>query len=186
MTTTSPSLLDRLSAGTDQQSWDRFVELYTPLLFAWCKQVGTSDADAADLIQGVFLVLVEQLPRFHYDSNKSFRAWLKTILLNAWRNHLKKAGNQPYQSLDPLNLEDGDSFRLLEEAEYNRHLVHRALALMEKSFEPVTWKACLESIVHDRSAAEIARELGITVNAVYLAKSRVLRHLRQELQGFLD
>jgi RNA polymerase sigma-70 factor (ECF subfamily) len=74
----------------------------------------------------------------------------------------------------------------LEETEYREHLVRRALTLMQRDFERTTWKACWETVVADRSAAEVATELGITVNAVYLSKSRVLRHLRHELRGFLS
>lgn len=79
-----------------------------------------------------------------------------------------------------------DPLTELAEAEYRCHLVHRALELMQAEFQTVTWKACWECVVRDRTAAEVAAELGITVNAVYLAKSRVLRRLREELQGLLD
>ena len=74
----------------------------------------------------------------------------------------------------------------IEEEEYRRYLVRRALGLMQAEFEPATWKACWEFVVHDRPAAEVAAELGLSVNAVYLAKSRVLRRLRAELRGLLD
>ena len=57
---------------------------------------------------------------------------------------------------------------------------------MKTDFQPATWRACWENVVEGRPAAEVARELGITVNAVYLAKSRVLRRLHQELDGLLD
>jgi RNA polymerase sigma-70 factor (ECF subfamily) len=74
----------------------------------------------------------------------------------------------------------------LSEAEFQQHLAIRALELMKAEFQPTTWKACWEHVVCDRDPAEVAKELGITVNAVYLAKSRVLRRLRQELAGMLD
>lgn len=189
MASTSPTLLDRLSRGTDRVAWDRFVELYAPLLTAWCRQMGASDADAADLTQSVFLTLVEQLPKFRYDPDHSFRAWLKTVLLNAWRNHLRKnKAGSPNASggADPDQIPDTDPGRHFEEAEYRAHLVQRALSLMRQNFEPSTWQACWEFVVNDRPASAVAAELGLTVNAVYLAKSRVLRHLRHELQGFLN
>ena len=140
----------------------------------------------ADFSQEVLLVLVEHLPKFRYDPTRSFRAWLKTILLNAWRKSLIKAGRINDQVTDLDHFADSDPGQLLEETEHRDHLVKRALALMQKDFEPSTWKACLEFVVNGRSPTEVAAELGITVNAVYLAKSRVLRHLRAELRGFLD
>ena len=189
MNTTSATLLDRLIRGTDQEAWERFVELYTPLLLAWCRRIGLSDADAADLAQTVFVLLYEKLPEFRYDPARSFRAWLKTVMLNAWRNqHRKRQLGKENNSagLDPDLIPDTDPRLQLDEEEYRVHLVRRALMLMQQNFEPTTWKACWEFVVNDRPAQDVAAELGITVNAVYLAKSRVLRNLRQELQVFLD
>ncbi len=186
MTSTPASLLDRLSRGADRRAWDRFVDLYTPLLVAWCRQLGMSDTDTADLTQDVFLVLVEQLPRFRYDPSQSFRAWLKTVLLNSWRKQQRKAGRAAPNIADPDMLPAPDPSDLLEEAEHRAYLIRSAVALMKQDFEPSTWKACWEYVVHDRPASDVAAELGISVNAVYLAKSRVLRQLRAELRGLLD
>jgi len=64
--------------------------------------------------------------------------------------------------------------------------VNRALCLMQADFQPATWKACWAYVVEDRPAANIAAELGITINAVHLAKARVLRRLRHELEGLWE
>jgi RNA polymerase sigma-70 factor (ECF subfamily) len=72
------------------------------------------------------------------------------------------------------------------EEEHSRHLVRRALELMQAEFEPTTWKACWEMTACGRAAAEVAAELGITVAAAYAAKSRVLRRLRRELEGMVE
>ena len=79
-----------------------------------------------------------------------------------------------------------DPFDSLIETEYRQQLAMRALELMQADFQPATWKACWEHAACGRPAAEVAAELGLTVNAVYLATSRVLRRLRQELEGLLD
>ncbi len=189
LNTTSLTLLDRLGSRGDTGAWGQFVELYTPLLLAWCQRIGLSDADAADLTQTVFVTLYEKLPEFRYDPTRSFRAWLKTVLMNAWRNRVRQNKNRAAASpgiLDPDLIPETDPRLQLDEAEYRAHLVRRALALMQAHFEPTTWKACWEFVVNDRPAAEVAAELGISENAVYLAKSRVLRHLRHELRWFLD
>jgi RNA polymerase sigma-70 factor (ECF subfamily) len=108
--------------------------------------------------------------------------------MNKWREagrthtHLRPPADQSGFA-DPSGPDPAAAFA---EAEFQQHLVMRALQLMQSEFQPVTWKACWEHVVCDRPAAEVANELGITVNAVYLAKSRVLRKLRQELQGLLD
>jgi RNA polymerase sigma-70 factor (ECF subfamily) len=186
--TTPPSLLIRLRESPDRQAWERFVEMYTPLFFAWTKRIHLNDHEAADLVQDLFTVLVEQLPHFEYDRQKSFRAWLKTILLNRWRNRLQRLKTENTVDYQDWNAMPGNANEIpeLAEQEYRQYLVGRALALMKAEFQPVTWKACWEYVVCDRPAEEVARELGISVNAVYLAKSRVLRRLREELAGLLD
>ena len=83
---TSLSLLVRLRKPEDADAWQRFVDLYSPLLFAWVRRVGLDSDEAADLVQDVFVTLVQKMPAFEYDSRHSFRAWLKTIAYNRWRN----------------------------------------------------------------------------------------------------
>jgi RNA polymerase sigma-70 factor (ECF subfamily) len=185
---TPASLLERLRQPEETAAWERFVDLYTPLLFSWARRLGLQAPDAADLVQDVFAVLVEKLPDFRYDRQKSFQAWLRTVLLNKWRNRHRRQVEASLEAVAP-GLSDlvvppeQDAFT---EAEYRRHLVHRALEVMRAEFQPCTWRACWEFVVQERPAAEVAAELGITVNAVYLAKSRVLRRLREELDGLLD
>src|ERR1700719_3689870 len=87
MDRTPASLLEQVRNPADQEAWKRFVHLFTPLLFHWAHRIRLQDQDAADLVQDVFTVLVQKLPEFHYDPHKSFRAWLKTVLLNKWRQH---------------------------------------------------------------------------------------------------
>jgi RNA polymerase sigma-70 factor (ECF subfamily) len=184
--TTPPSLLQRLRESPEQATWEKFVDMYTPLLVAWSRRLGLTEHDVADLVQDIFTILVEQLPRFRYDDQKSFRAWLKTVLQNRWRRlSQKRAAEMPAGShIDELPNPGG--WYELEEEEYRRYLVRRALELMQTDFEPATWRACWEFVVNDRPAADVAKQLGITVNAVYLAKGRVLRALREELAGLLD
>jgi RNA polymerase sigma-70 factor (ECF subfamily) len=188
MNTTSLSLLERLRQPTAQDAWARFVRLYTPLLYHWARGVELSAQEAGDLVQDVLTILVQKLPDFVYDPTRSFRGWLRTLTLNKWReNHRRRT--VPAQPVDPgalANLPAPENSGLFEEAEYRQYLVHRALELMKAEFQPQTWKACWEWVVAGRPAEDVARELGITLNAVYLAKSRVLRRLHQELQGLLD
>jgi RNA polymerase sigma-70 factor (ECF subfamily) len=62
----------------------------------------------------------------------------------------------------------------------------RALEIMQAQFQPATWKACWEHPAVGRAAAEVAAELGTSEGAVYVATHRVLRRLREELEGLLD
>jgi len=79
-----------------------------------------------------------------------------------------------------------DDMESLWEAEYQQHLVGQALRIMRTDFQETTWKACWETLVAGRPAAEVAAELGLSENAVFVARCRVLRRLREELAGLLD
>ena len=74
----------------------------------------------------------------------------------------------------------------VEEVEYRQWLVSRALELMRSEFSPSVWRACWEHVVSGRSASEVGQELGMTEGAVYAAKCRVLKRLRQDLDGLLE
>ena len=190
MHSTPASLIQRLqlpgNAENKQEAWSRFVRLYTPLLYSWARRLNVPRQETLDLIQEVLAILVRKLPEFDYDPTQSFRAWLRTVTINKYREIRRR--RCPPVTADDAILNDlcgttGDAF---EEEEYRRHLVTCALRLMQAEFPLTTWRACWEHVVSDRSAADIAAELGITENAVYVAKHRVLRRLRQELSGLLD
>jgi RNA polymerase sigma-70 factor (ECF subfamily) len=188
MHTTPPSLLERLRDPSERTAWDRFVDLYAPMLFAWARRLDLDGHSAADFVQDVFTALVEKMPQFVYDTQGSFRSYLRATLQNRWRNFLARRKTERtvhHPSLESIP-ESRDQVPELDEAEYRQHLVSRALAIMKAEFEPKTWKACWEFVVTGRSAEEVARELEISVNSVYLAKSRVLRRLREELSGLLS
>jgi RNA polymerase sigma-70 factor (ECF subfamily) len=187
MDPTSVTLLDRLRRPGQPDAWARFVELYTPLLLHWAGRLGLQPHDAADLVQEVFVALVQKLPAFSYDRRRTFRGWLRTLALNKWRDRRrKKELPRAAGPCDPAEQAAPDEAEALWEGEHRRYLLRRALEVMQTDFKPTTWKACWETVVAGRPAAEVAGELGLTENAVYVARSKVLRRLRQELAGLLD
>lgn len=187
MHTTPPTLLERLYRTGDETAWRRLVDLYTPLLFGWARRCGETDHDAADLIQEVFIALVQTLPTFHNDQKGKFRRWLRTLLMNKLRDR-KRREVRAGRALGQLRPDEEvpDIARVFEEQEYCLHLVQRALELMQAEFTPTTWRACWQTLVEGRAPADVARDLGVSENAVYIARCRVLRRLRQELNGLVD
>lgn len=183
---TPVSLLVRLKQPGGTEAWTRFVYLFAPLLDRWAHALGAQDADADDLVQEVFCILLKRLPVFVYDPHKSFRAWLWTILRNAWSDRRQRPhlAQLPAETMDRQAGADGAAE--LTEEEYRHFLVGRAVQIMQADFAPATWKAFWEVVVEGRPGAEVARELGLSINAVYLARSRVLTRLRQELAGFVS
>jgi RNA polymerase sigma-70 factor (ECF subfamily) len=182
-------LIERLRNRADEGAWTRFVKLYTPFLFYWARRVGLQTPDAADLVQDVLLLLYQKLPEFTYDPRHSFRAWLRTVLLNKWREQRRRRSPGPGLNAGGEVLSDlteSDPLAEFSELEHRQYLANRALQLMQSDFQPTTWKAFCEHVIAGRPAAEVARELGLTVKAVYLGKARVLQRLRLELNGLLD
>lgn len=190
MQTTSLTLLERVRQTGDQSAWNRFVSLYWPLLFAFARRAGMNDNDAADVVQDVFLVLMAELPQFEYDeARKNFRGWLKTITVHKCRERQRRRVLAAAQGGDDGGLSgvvDDVAVEAFWEGEYQKHLVARALEIMQTEFEPTTWQACWLTTVEARSTPDVAAELGITVNAVFVNRSRVLRRLREELRDLLD
>lgn len=186
--TTPVSLLERVRGSADDAAWSRLVQLYTPLLFFWARRCGETEHDAADLVQEVFVVLLRTLPTFQYDhAGGSFRGWLRTLTLNKLRDRKRREARADQALAQrPVNDELPDGAEQFWEAEYHHELARRALRLMQTEFAPATWKACWETVVQDRPPADVARELGISENAVYIAKCRVLRRLREELSGLVE
>jgi RNA polymerase sigma-70 factor (ECF subfamily) len=186
MLTTSMSLLERLCQPGERLAWDRFVDLYTPLLFSWARRVGLKEADAADLVQDVFVTLVQTMPTFVYDRQGSFRAWLKTVTLNKWRNRCKKIAKGPVAADNLAEVASPDALEAFWDAQFQQQLARRALEILQSDFQPATWQAFWEHVVNNRPAPEVAQQLGLTAGAVYAAKYRVLDRLRQELTGMMD
>lgn len=184
MESTPVSLVERLKHRQDAAAWARFVELYTPIIFTWARRVGLQEADARDLVQDVFAVLVQKMADFRYDPGQSFRAWLKTIALNKIRERQRRRGEA--QLINGVDIADSADSNEYWEIEFRRDLMQRALQIMRADFQPATWKACWETVVERRAVAEVAAELGITVGAVYAARFRVLARLRTELNGMRD
>jgi RNA polymerase sigma-70 factor (ECF subfamily) len=182
MNSTSISLLRRLREPSPEPAWQRFVDLYAPLIFHWGRRQGLNGTDAGDLVQEVLTVLIVKLPDFQYDPTQRFRGWLRTVTLNKVRDFQRRKSSQPLLSQHQIpDLPAGDAVDLFEEVEYQKYLIRRALELMQSDFQETTWKACWNQIVDGRSAQEVGLELGISANAAHVAKCRVLKRLREEL-----
>jgi RNA polymerase sigma-70 factor (ECF subfamily) len=186
MNTTSLSLLERLRGGTSPQDWERFVVLYTPVLHRWAGQVGAQEADAADLVQEVFTLVYQKLPSFAHQRPGSFRAWMRTALVNRWRDLCRRRAVRPglvdEQQLDALPALDSPE----QDREDFEQLVAQALELIRPEFQPRTWQAFWDFFIAGQEADAVAGRLGVSVGVVYGAKCRVLRRLREELDGLLD
>jgi RNA polymerase sigma-70 factor (ECF subfamily) len=194
MSDTSASLLERLRQQPDAGAWKRLVDLYTPLLQGWLRRHLVPASDVDDLVQEVMEVLVRELPKFQYDRKRgSFRGWLRTITVNRLRMFWRSSQHRPLATGDSDmarkldELEDPQSgLSKLWDREHDRHVARRLLDLIEGEFEAATWRAFQRLALDGVPATQVATELGLSLNAVYLAKFRVLKRLHQEIQGLTD
>jgi len=187
MLTTSLTLLDLLREPGNPDAWDRFARLYAPLLLRWAELQGFQEADAQDLAQTVLIKLIRLLPGYQRHDGQTFRGWLFTICRNECHDYRTRRATRALPAADGLSgVADRSPGDDLDEIEYRRRLVRRALELVRSDFTPATWDAFNRFVLEGRPAADVARELGNTANAVYLARNRVLTRLRAEFAGLLD
>jgi RNA polymerase sigma-70 factor (ECF subfamily) len=188
---TSSSLLARVRAR-DEAAWEKLVCLYGPLVYSWCRRAGLQPADAADVGQNVFIAVSKGVDNFRRDrEGDSFRAWLFTIarrkICDHWSARGAEAGAADVQKrIEELAVEESSVSAASMPSEDTRALYRRAIELVRAEFEPATWQAFWKVTVEDEPPAEVALALGISRNAVYLAKSHVKRRLREEFDALLD
>jgi RNA polymerase sigma-70 factor (ECF subfamily) len=186
MDPSTESLLDRLRKEGSRADWDRFVSLYTPLLEHWAQRLAPRDG-VDDLVQDVLLRVMQKLQTFAGEGDRSFLAWLRTIMLNRWRDLCRRKAKQPLTNteVETQGMGEGD-FSHVTAADDRMLLVRRALQIMQADFETSTWQACWENVAVGRPAGEVAANLGVSVDVVYAASYRVIRRLRNELVGAWD
>jgi RNA polymerase sigma-70 factor (ECF subfamily) len=193
MDVTRQSLLLRAQTG-DEAAWKDLTDLYRPLIVGWLRYQEVPVGEVDDLVQEILLAVVQNLPSFcHSGRIGAFRGWLRTIAHNRTCDFWKGRGRQMQaaggsgvaEALGQLEDPDSELNRLWDE-EHDRYVLRCLLDLMELEFEPTTVCAFRRVALEGVSSADVARELGISVGAVYAAKSRVLGRLRQEAEGLID
>ena len=183
---TSSSLLRR-AVSHDPDAWQRLVLLYSPLVHHWCRQSGIAQHEIADVSQEVFAVVASSLAKFRPDQpDSSFRAWMRGIARHKLQHHVRQRRESAVggsEALDRLMQVPAptDQLELSESPSDITALYQRALRQVQHQFQERTWTAFWRVTIENRATADVAAELGISANAVRLAKSHVLRRLREEM-----
>jgi RNA polymerase sigma-70 factor (ECF subfamily) len=194
MADTPLSLLDRVRRNGQPIDWDRLIALYSPLLRSWLQRHPLQGADIEDLLQDILAVLVQKLPQFtHPGSSGAFRGWLRTILVYRlrwhWREKLRKpthiGDENAEQFLNHLEQPESELSRRWN-LEHDRHVASRLLEVIRPEFSTKTWEAFQRYALDGRPLDEVAQELGLSANSVCVARSRVMRCLRQEAAGLVN
>ena len=182
---TSLTWLGRLVAAPSEVDWERLLAVYGPLLNGWLARAGVPATDRDDLIQEVLLVVVQRVGEFEHRGPGAFRAWLRGILANHLKKFFRTRAAAPAVDLDAVAEADSVLGRQWDR-EHDEYHAARAMRAVERDFAPATWSAFRRQVIDGRAPADVAAEIGLSLNAVILAKSRVLKRLRAELRGLVE
>ncbi len=163
-------------------AWERFVNLYATLLDHWFRRDCAPESEWPDLRQEVFLAVALALPDYrHEPGTGAFRGWLRVIARRKWIDRVRVKFPTP----DTPLLADIPAPAPEEASAEQQVLFRRALDLVKTDFGADAWQAFWRVAVEGEIPADVAAALRMTLNAVYLAKGRVLRRLREEFADFL-
>ncbi len=188
------SLLLRLKTQ-DREAWRRLVHLYGPVVYSWCRYADLRADDAEDVGQEVFQAVAKSIGSFRRERPRdTFRGWLWTITHNKLRDYWRRRASQPeavggstaQQALLQVPADESDDSAPATPLEERGPLFRRALELIRTRVEERTWQAFWRVTVEGRAVDDVAAELGMRPGAVYVAKSRVLQRLREELGDLLE
>ena len=183
-------MLVRLRDPRDGAAWGEFVDLYAPLVYGYLRKQGLQDADAADLCQDVLTAVAGAVGRLEYDPARgAFRNWLFTLVRHKVSNWRRARRNRPDEGDGPGSrkvLEQHPAPETAEaewEAEWQRRVFAWACEQVRPAVTDATWQAFWRTAIDDQPGKQVADALGLTVTAVYRARSRVLARLREVIQS---
>ncbi|HEY2252227.1 MAG TPA: sigma-70 family RNA polymerase sigma factor [Planctomycetaceae bacterium] len=181
-------MLVRLKDRTDDQAWFEFTEIYRPVVFRLACRRGLQHADAEDLVQQVFSAVARVIDNWVIDPRRGrFRTWLSRVATNAVLNALARArpdkgsgDSKLHDLLDAQPAVDGPESEMVR-AEHRREIFRWAARQIRPEFHPDTWNAFWLTAVEGRDVADVARDGKRTCGAIYAARSRVMRRLREKV-----
>ncbi len=189
MPETPASLLNRLrEAAPDGSAWRQFDAIYRPLLTGWLRRYSLQPHDSDDVVQEILQAVAGELPHFHYNATRGhFRDWLRQVMVNRLREFWR-ARKRDRVCVEPLleELQDpGSDLSQRWDREHDQHVLKVLLAQLEPDFAPLTWQAFQRLLAGEEPKA-VAAVLGLSVNAVFLAKSHILKRLREAATDMTD
>ena len=187
-TDSAPSDLIKRVKDLDHEAWTRLVRVYGSLVWFWIRRSGLQTDDGNDVFQEVFFTVANQVQKIRNDG--SFWAWLRAVTRSKIADHFRRVqrdlsaegGNELLSQLAQPAFDESDEV-MASEADELAGLRRRALDIVRSGFEAHTWEMFRLSAVQGIPTAQVAEEFGVSTSAVRLAKSRVLRRLRDELRG---
>jgi RNA polymerase sigma factor (sigma-70 family) len=186
---TRASLIVRLPDATDAPAWTEFAAIYEPFVYQFARRRGLQDSDARELVQEVFLGVAKAVRRWEPDERRArFRTWLFRIARNQLLTQLASRRREQVVDSDAWEGLAGsmgdDQARSAEQIEYRREVFRWASHQVQRSVKPETWAAFWQTSVVGKPVDDVARQLGVARGVVYVARSRVIQKLRNEISHF--
>jgi RNA polymerase sigma-70 factor (ECF subfamily) len=184
---TRRSLLSRLRAWDDRESWNTFYETYGRLLFRYAVKAGLTPSEAEDVVQDTVLSVAKEMPKFEYNPERgSFKGWLHQIVRRRVVDHLRRRPREQPQEAESMDLGDraeaqGD-WESLWDAEWARHVTARAVERVKAQVSARQFQIFSLAVLQEQPGPEVCRTLGVNAAMVYLARHRVGRLLKKELE----
>ena len=179
---TRHSLLLRLNEADDETAWPTFVQIYERAIYGFARKRGLQDSDARDVTQQVLIAVHNQITKWDSNPDKgSFRGWIFQVASNHTMKMLRSKRREkleftPEVTADLVNSDTDPSVFIVE---YRRQVFLWAAGALQDRFQPSTWKAFVRTGVQGESGEKVARDLDMTIGAVYAAKCRVMAQLRE-------
>lgn len=201
----SSSLLDRVQK-MQPEAWSRLTSVFSPIVYRWSREAGLDAADSADVVQEVFIAVARNVSKFERKKEKaSFRSWLATITRNKVRDRFRRiqrgfnarGGTQALEHLNNLavsepsfddtaiiagSVSDEVLSQVIDHQQLETRIPAQVLQLVKANCDQNTWNAFWLTTAKEMPAADVARELGISIASVYQAKSRILRRIRTRME----
>ena len=194
MTSDSPlSLLERLASRSDEADWRRMLNIYTPLLRRWLASYQLPESDIDDVMQDVFQTLFKEIAKFRHNApTGAFRRWLRLTVVNRlnwhWRDvkSERRLKSEAVEGIFTSMIDPNSDPNLTWDREHDSYVAQTILALVEPHFSVTTWEAFRLQVMEGLKAQAAADQLGTTINAALIAKSRVMKALREEVRGMIN
>ncbi len=170
------------------------LNIYQPLIRKWLGRFGAPPNELPDLSQSILTVIIKKLPEFQHQGREgSFRSWIKSItrncLLEFWRAkkiHPVATGKTSFQEEINQLADDTSDLSAKWNREYDQQVLATLLNQIQNEFKPSTWNAFQLVAIEGISAKAAAEQLSVTVNSIFIAKSRVMARLRAIGKHMID
>ena len=191
---TSTELLKRIVNG-EQEAWERFVAIYSALIYARCRRLGVRPCDSADIVQDVLERVYKSIGTFRRDQpNQGLRRWLKTIARNVIVDYFNERppertglSNELLAGLlDDMTPMDSESLSALPSEPRMIRAMRPLLEMIKQDYEHRTWMAFWRTAVEKESTSQVAADLNLSHGTIRQARYKILQRLRAELKGLED